>query len=453
MDEDVSALGNGNVLNPIAFGAIADGRTRSTTALQSAIDVCHDHGGGTVWLSSGVFVTGTLVLKSNVRLHLEAGAVLRACDDLDAFPSVPSLHPAYTGEYVTHKALIRAEDAANIAITGQGTLDGNGEAWANGPYGSPSFSLRPRILYFRACTRVRVSDVTLCNSASWVQTYQSCRDVRIHGITVDSRENPNIELERYARVRGRNTDGLDLVDCQGVRVSDCHITSGDDGICLKSLSPDEACRDIVITNCVVSSNASGIKIGTESSGAFSDIAVSNCVVYDTRCDGIALMTVDGARLERVSISNVRLRNIKQAGIFIRLGARGRSYRRNAEVRKGALRDVLIQNVQGAGLSGAYACSITGLVGQPVEHIHLDHINLESEGGITDVPREPVPEKETTYPSGRMFGPLPAYGFYVRHARNISLRRVQMRTLRPDARPPCVMDDVEGLELDDATLKE
>ncbi len=456
------------VWDVFAFGAKGDGRTMDTRAIQNAVDQCHQAGGGKVYLHSGRFLSGTIYLKDNVALYIEAGAVLLGSNNLDDYPIIPSKYPSYTGEFVTNKMLIYAEDAQNIGVLGRGLIDGRGDDWADGPYGSPSFSIRPRIIHFRGCDNIQVKDVTLYNSASWVQFYQSCRNLVIDGITVDSRENKDIEKPRYADVRGRNTDGLDLVDCEKVRVSNCYINSGDDAICLKSLSPDEACRDITISNCIVSSNASGIKIGTESAGTFEDITIQNCVVFDTRVDAISLMTVDGARLERVSISNITARNIKGAAIFIRLGTRNRPYRKNASVNTPGLRDVLIENVQGTRISG-FGCSVTGLPGAELENIVLRRINLEFEGGnraldldnrtqkdsgrsslsyeavMQEINRD-IPEKAEAYPRGEMFGRLPAYGFYLRHVRNITLDQVRLRFAEEDFRPAVVGDNVEHLEI-------
>src|SRR5690606_35553551 len=282
------------------YGAKGDGTTLDTKAIQAVIDACHDAGGGRVYLQNGQFISGTIILKDNVTLEVEAGAVLRASRNLDDFPTMPSKYPSYEGEMVTNKMLIYAEDATRISIVGRGTIDGGGDYWVDGPYGSPSFSLRPRIIHFRGCENVQVRDVTLYNSASWVQSYQSCKNMVISGITVDSRENKDIEKERFADAPGRNTDGMDLIDCQFVRVSDCFIRSGDDGICLKSFSPDESCSNITITNCVISTNAAGIKIGTETAGTIEDIVVTNCVVFDTQYCGIAVITADGAQVKRVN---------------------------------------------------------------------------------------------------------------------------------------------------------
>ncbi|MGB3780170.1 MAG: glycoside hydrolase family 28 protein [Tunicatimonas sp.] len=429
------------------YGAQGDGQTLDTEAIQQAIDSCHRAGGGKVYLAGGTFVSGTLYLKSYVTLYLEAGAVLRGSNNLEDFPSIPSRYPSYTGTLETNKALIYAEDAQHISIEGRGTIDGNGDHWVNGPYGFPSFSKRPRIIHLRACQNVVVRDVTLYNSASWVQSYQSCKNLVIDGITVDSRENKDIERERYADVPGRNTDGLDLIDCERVRISNCYINSGDDAICLKSFSPDEACRDITISNCVVSSNASGIKIGTETSGRFEDITIQNCVVYDTRNDAIAVMSVDGARIERINIANVSCRNIKGSAVFVRLGNRNRTYRDSAEVNPPHLKDILINNIQGTRISSGNGAVIAGLKNIPVENVVLSNINLNFEGGgaAANPPRE-TPENEQAYPKGSMFGTLPTYGIYIRHAKNVTLDNIQLRFLREDERPALIADGVERLEI-------
>lgn len=441
-------------------GAKGDGKTMDTKAIQTAIDRCHAAGGGKVYLHNGQFLSGTIYLKSHVTLYVEAGAVLLGSANVNDYPSTASKYPAYGGELVTEKMFIYAEDARNISIAGRGTIDGRGDDF-NGPYRSPSFSGRPRILHFRNCEDVQIREVTLRNSGSWVQFYQSCKNLVIDGITVDSRENKDIEKFRHADAKGRNTDGLDLVDCQLVRVSNCLINSGDDAICLKSLSPNEGCRDITITNCIVSSNASGIKIGTETSGFFEDITVQNCTVFDTRVDAISLMTVDGARIERINIANISVRNIKGTAIFIRLGARNRPYRKNAKINTGILKDVLIENVQGTRIGG-YGCSITGIPGFPVENIVLKQIRLRFDGSNkpllgdddhrTPVAIEPpavnpvVPEKVEAYPRGEMFGRLPAYGFYIRHGRNISLENLSLDYADEENRPAIVADDVDALEI-------
>lgn len=435
-----------SVFDPRDFGAKADGQTLDTEAIQAAIDACTKAGGGRVSLHGGRFRSGTLRLKSNVILHIGAGATLVGSTDVDDYPSTPSPHPSYTGDLVTGKMFLHAEDARNIGIEGRGTVDGSGDAWVEGPYGFPSFHHRPRLLHFVACENVQIRGVTFRNSASWTLSFLECCDMVLDGFRIESRENPDIEKPRYADAKGRNNDGVDLINCQQVRMSNCFINSGDDSIVLKSWSPDGACRDITIANCVVSSNASGIKIGTESAGAFEDIVVANCVVFDTRCEGLAVLTVDGARIERVSFSNISLRNIKGDAILVRLGARNRTYRKDAEVKRGSLKNVMFSQIQGTRIS-SLGNAVSGIPGQSIENVVLRDINFEFTGGGTpeDAKRN-VPENETGYPRVKLFGTLPAYGFFVRHAKVIVMENIRLNFAEDDHRPAVVCEDVEGLAL-------
>ncbi|MGK7395046.1 MAG: glycoside hydrolase family 28 protein [Candidatus Cyclobacteriaceae bacterium M3_2C_046] len=436
------------IFNPYEYGAKGDGKSIDTKAIQATIDQCHQEGGGIVYLQNGIFISGTIILKSNVHLYVESGAVLKGSNDLDHFPSLQSNYPSYEGEMVTNKMLIYAEDAENITIKGRGTIDGNGDAWIDGPYGTPSFSLRPRIIHFRGCENIVVRDVTLYNSGSWVQSYQSCKNLLVDGITVDSRPNKNIEKPRFADAPSRNNDGLDLVDCEQVRIANCYINSGDDAICLKSFSPDQTCRDITITNCVVSANASGIKIGTETSGMFEDITVSNCVINDIRRDAISIATVDGAGIERVNISNISMRNIKGSAIFIRLGQRNRTYRKKANINTPYLRDILIENVQGTRVSAENGGIIAGIKSIPVENVRLNNISLQFEGGgKAEEAFLQIPEKEKEYPNGLIFGRLTAYGFYIRYAENISMQNINLRFTQNEQRPAIIAVEVDHLSLE------
>ncbi|WP_191908896.1 glycoside hydrolase family 28 protein [Larkinella humicola] len=433
-------------------GAKGDGKTMDTKAIQTAIDRCHAAGGGKVYLHNGRFLSGTIYLKSQVTLYLEAGAVLLGSEKASDYPDQTSEYPTYDEHPLTSKAFIYAENSQNVTIEGRGTIDGRGDLIDNrkltDPYVRPSFKYRPRILHLRGCENVQVRSLTLRNAASWLQTYQACKNLVIDGITVDTRENKDVENpNREHAVRHRNTDGLDVVDCEQVRIANCTISSGDDGICLKSFSPDRGCRNITITNCIVSCGASGIKIGTETAGAFEDITIQNCTVFDTFGEGIAIMTVDGARIERVTISNITLRNIKRSALFIRLNTRNKQFGQPGPVNKPILKDIIIENIQGTRLA-SLGCSITGLADYPLENVLIRTIHFEFEGGITDVkPGALVPEKADAYPVGTMFGPaLPAYGFYVRHVKNSTFDQIHLRFAQPDYRPALVIDSAEEVEI-------
>ncbi|MBN2473382.1 MAG: right-handed parallel beta-helix repeat-containing protein [Pirellulales bacterium] len=415
------------------YGAQGDGTTLDTRAIQAAIDAAAQRGGGEVHLRSGTFLAGTVELRSNVALHLHAGAVLLASTKQADF---------------THRSLVYAEGAENIAVFGRGVLDGHGALSREFP------KVRSHLLHLVNCRNITVKDVTLRNSTTWVQHYFRCTNLLVDGITVDSRINPDIEGPRHlSDAPGRNEDGLNLNSCRQVRVANCRINSDDDGIVLKSTS-ERPCSNVVISNCVVSSNASAVKLGTESGGGFENINVQNCAIYDTRNAGIALQIVDGGVLDGVNVSNVTMRNVKGSAIFLRLGNRARPYRAE-KPGVGHMRNVIISNVQATGVGDwieaagkkVVGCSITGLPGHAVENVTLENIRIRFKGGGTleDAARE-VPERPEAYPACRMFGTLPAYGFYCRHVENLRFHNVELRFDNDDHRPAVVCEDVQDLNV-------
>lgn len=431
------------------FGAKGDGKTVDTQAIQHAIDNCYNSGGGKVLLHSGHFLSGTICLKSNVTLFIESGGVLLGSSNPNDYPVLTTDYPAVSGEYPIDKTLIYAENAENIAITGNGTINGRGDEL------EPMAKPRPHTILIRSCKNVMIRDVRLYNAAFWVQKYQSCDNLVIDGITVDSRENKNIEEPRFIDVPGgRNTDGCNIVDCSNVRISNCNINSGDDGIVFKSFLKDKGCSNVTVTNCVITTNASGIKIGTETAGDFRDFTINNCVIYDTRGAAIGLMTVDGGTIERIILSGITLRNIKGTSIFLRVGNRGKIYRKGSDKPNvGKMKDILIQNIYGTEIE-RYGCSITGIKDGRPENIVLENINLIFKKGtepllfegypdriVKELTVDNVPELEKDYPRGEMFGKLPAYGFYVRHVDNIEFNGIKLVPNEYDERPAIVTDDV------------
>jgi len=409
-------------------GAAADGSTLATKSIQRAVDACAAAGGGSVYFPPGRYLSGTIFLKSGVALDLEAGAVLLGSKNLADYPETIQSFRSYTDVY-TRKSLIYAEKVENIAIRGRGRIDGQGAAF-KGPY-----LVRPYMIRVIECRNILVEDVTIVDSPMWVQHYLACDDVVIRGIKV------------YSNVNSNN-DGIDIDCSQRVRISDCDINSGDDAIVLKATA-NRPCRDVVVTNCTLKTHCNALKLGTESNGGFDNIAVSNCTIFDTRLSGIAVEMVDGGALDRVTFSNIVMTNVG-APIFVRLGNRARPFLENGpKPGMGSLRNVVISNVQATG-AGKVGCSITGLVGHPAEDITLDNIRLSFVGGGTaaDAQRK-IEEVAEKYPEFAMFGTLPAYGFYCRHVRNLTLRNVETRFESPDQRPGLVTDDVAGLRVIDS----
>ena len=433
------------------YGAVDDGTAINTAAIQNAVNDCYKSGGGTVIIPSGKFVTGTIYLKDNVYLHLDQGARLMSSLNMDDFPSIPSRYRCYTGEKVSLKSIIYAEDVTNTGITGTGTIDGRVYELEL-QYGVPSFSLRPRLIHLRGCRKVLIQNITLQDSATWVQHYKLCEDLRIEGVNVNSRLNKNIQIPRSAEYRGANQDGMDIDSCRNVFVSNCHIYSDDDGICLKSRT-EKPCENVVVTNCIVSTNASAIKLGTESNGGYRNININNCIVYDTRISGIGVMEVDGGICENININNITMHNIMGAAIFVRLNERSHPLSNGSPVPEcGKMRNIRISNVTATNVGGLcyddykigrIGCSIVGMEKQYINDVSLHNINLTFiGGGCPESCLQDVPECNNDYPNSRMYGgDLPAYGFYCRYVDGLRLASVDLRLLEKDLRPPIIVHKV------------
>ncbi len=442
------------VFNVLDHGAVADGQTPNTQAIQAAIDRAHQSGGGVVLFPPGVYLSGSIHLKSNVELRLAEGATLLGSAR------------RFDYERITWHALILAKDQENIAITGAGTIDGQGAALAadvvrlvkdsiiKDPYwgnNRPHERERPQLIEFVGCKNARVSGVLLKNSACWVQTYQAC-----DGLLV---ENVRVESMAYW-----NNDGIDLVDCRNVVVRNCTINSADDGICLKSSYPPAFCENILIENCTVRSSASALKLGTASKVGFRKVRVRNLKVYDTYRSAVALEIVDGGFMEDIEVSDIVAKNTGNA-VFIRLGHRNK----NGAV--GSIRNIRIHDItveapnarpdagypfEGPEVTEPHnliPSSITGLPGHPVRDVTLENIVIRFGGGGTRerayIPLDSldrVPERPHDYPEFSMFGELPAWGFYARHVENLQMKNIRLECLSPDFRPALVFDDAQGLQL-------
>ncbi|MGB2864322.1 MAG: glycoside hydrolase family 28 protein, partial [Sedimentisphaerales bacterium] len=341
------------------YGAKPDGKTLCTTSIQKAIDACSQSGGGTVYLSPGTFLSGTIYFKSGVTLRLAAGSTLLGSTDLKDYPPTVPAFRSYTDNY-TDKSLIYGENIERIAITGLGTIDGQGGSF-KGPY-----KVRPYMIRFSQCRNVTVKDVTLRNSPMWVQHYLACDDVRITGITVRSLIN-------------HNNDGINIDSCRRVVISDCNIESGDDAIVLKSTSA-RVCRDVAVSNCILSSRCNALKMGTESNGGFENIVITGCSIYETRLAGIALEIVDGGTMDRVIISNITMNKVG-APIFLRLGNRARPFKpalslsngKNMETpAMGVMRNMTISNIEATGANPT-GCAISGLPEAKIENLTLSNV--------------------------------------------------------------------------------
>lgn len=295
-----------NVLN---FGAAGDGVTVDTAAIQAAVDACSAAGGGRVVLPGGhTYRCGALILRSNLELHLEAGAVLKGSDRIEDYlmsgqqtgspelRGVPSyINCEYTG--APNHYFLYAKDCDNLSITGLGTIDGNEEIF----YGvvtewhiDGAFYPRAPLLFLENISRLTIEQVTLTRSAFWTVHMVGCRDVLINGIRI------------LNNLRLANCDGIDPDHCRNVRIANCYIECADDCIVFKNTAAAMQygpCENITVSNCVLSSSSAAIKFGTESEALFRNIMVDNCVI-SRASRGISMQLRDKGSIENVSFQNL-----------------------------------------------------------------------------------------------------------------------------------------------------
>jgi len=442
----------------INYGAKFDLRFNNMSSIQKAIDAAAAAGGGKVLIPEGVFVTGPLVLKTGVELHLDDNAILMGSNKRLDYPN-------------NRLAVISAIGQQHIAITGNGIIDGNGRELVENSLkllregvieDSEYLIKRPKgnrtsIFSFSNCSDILIKDITLKNAAAWVQNYTTCSNLVIDHITVES-------------TAYWNNDGVDLVDCKNVKLMNSFINSADDGICLKSDNSNAMCENILVTDCTVRSSASAFKFGTGSVGGFKDITVRNLNVYDTFRSAIALESADGAIIENIDIRNVVAKNTGNA-IFIRLG------HRNKDDRYGSINRVYIANLKAdipygkpdigypvegppakTGTHNLLPAIIVGIPGHSVGNVTLENIEISYGGKANKDPAyigtdslDKIPENIAGYPEFSMFGELPAYGLYVRHATNIIMKNVKFKLVESDFRPAIIFDDVKSIKIQGLNL--
>jgi len=444
------------------FGAVGDGRTLDTKAIQMTIDTCAERLGGTVFFPAGTYLTGTIHLRNHIRLHLDAGALILGSTNVDDYPIKVCAYPSRSDSY-TVRALFWGEGLQDIAITGRGIIDGQGPHF-NGNLASADeiahltellqkdgryvpkniFANRPFLIRLVSCRDILVENVTLRRSAMWMQQYLNCEFLTIRGITVYNHG-------------CRNNDMMDIDGCRNVVITGCFGDTDDDALTLKSTG-EAPTENVTISDCIVRSRCNAIKAGTESTGGFKDITITNCVIQPSSqhdgktgrpegLGGIALEIVDGGSLDGLTISNVII-NETTSPIFLRLGNRARPHKPDQpKPPVGTFRNVVINNVVGRS-AGNTGCSIVGIPGHRIQNVAISNVKIAFDGGgTTKQAAAQVPELENRYPESTMFGVLPAYAFFCRHVDGLTFRDVDFRYDKPDQRPALICDDVHNLKLD------
>lgn len=430
-----------STFNVKKYGAKCNGKRIESPAIQKAIDACHKAGGGTVIVPKGTYLSATIQLKDNVTLHLEKDALILGTTDYKAYDN---LDPFTEGLGIeVGRALLVAVDAHNIGLTGEGAIDGQGSALKERHIKEDTrpekdrWGLRPFLVRLVRCDGVNVNGVTLRYAGAWTSHYFHCRNVNISNVTIRS-------------FGVAHNDGIDIDGCQHVRISHCDIISGDDALCFKTTSSKMACSDIIVSDMLLKSNQSGIKMGTESMAPFENIRISNCKIYDTKNGGIKLFSVDGAHLRNVEISDITMDEVRTPMLF-RLGARLNVFRKNEDTKQpiGSFENVTIRNVNAiaadkAQLDPPSGILITGIPGHYITNLTLENIHIRLLGtGTPEDALSKVPEAIDQYPEVKTFGPkIPAYGVWARHARGLKLKNVTFELKNPDARPEILCEDAD-----------
>lgn len=429
-----------NIYKVQAFGATGDGRFNDGPSIQRAIDTCHANGGGQVLLPAGrTYLSGTIALKSHVELRIERGAILQASwnpQDYDhALLSTalsggrPDTFPAF--------ALITADRAENIAVTGGGVIDGAGRYYVEEDTGyiyrmQPN---RPFTFYLVGCRNITINDVTVRDGALWTIRLTGCEDAVIHGVRIQN----DLKLP--------NNDGIDLDRCRYVRISDCHIVCGDDCIALKACQESEgmgACENITVIGCTLISTSSALVVGCECRSPMRNVIFDSCVVQASH-RGLAIHLSEECDVENILFSNM----IVETRIFHE-GWWGRgepiyvvALPWTAEHTVGTVRRVRFTNVLARSESGVV---VVGTESRNIEELLFENVCVELDrwskwsGGRLDLrpnPGEPMPASPTN-------------GFLFRNARDVTVRNCSVvwgKSRAEEFRHALLAENVEGLTLE------
>ena len=449
----------GDQLTPFdvrSFGATGDGRTLDTRAINQAIAAAAAAGGGGVRFGSGVYLCHSIRLESLVTLRLEPGAIVLAAPagGYDAAESnAPYEGFQDFGHNHWHNSLIWGEGIHDVAIIGQGLICGRalsrGEVAeadrppADGP------GAADKAIAFKRCRNVTVRGIGILAAGHFAILATGTDNLTLEDVRIDT-----------------NRDGINVDCCKNVRISKCSVNSPwDDGICLKSsfaLGKAHATENVTISDCYVTGRfalgsmldgsfrrieandgqpTGRIKCGTESNGGFKNIAISNCIFES--CRGFALESVDGGSIEDVTITGLTMRDIRNAPFFLRLGARLRA---PAGAGVGSLKRVMLSNIICDAPANGMPAIIAGIPGHVIEDVSVSDIMMVQKGGasasLTDIV---PPEEERDYPEPSFFGPLPARGLFVRHARHLEFRHIEITSMQSDARAFVWLGDVDGAD--------
>lgn len=408
-------------------GAHGDGQTNDAPIIQQAIDQAHAQGGGVVVLDGGhVYYAGSLVLRSNVELVIETGAVLLASKRLEDYHYLSELARQGENHMVVvptfencdydgkpRQYFIYAEDADNIRISGGGTIDGSEEIY----YGvtredqiDGAFYPRIPLILMEHVTHLTIRDITIRRSGFWTTHLVGCEEVEINSVRI-------LNNRMMA-----NCDGIDPDHCKHVRITNCHIEAADDCIVLKTTEANTrygACEDIVITGCTLASTSAAIKIGTESVDDFRDIIISNCSIYDSN-RGISFQLRDQGNIEHVVIDNCIIRTRQSSSCWWGCGEMINiaSINRKDEIPSGRISDISITNVRCIGEGSVY---IAGKESAALRGLTISNLVVT----LTKTSQYPIKGYDFRPTCGPQFQEGRIHGLYLRNCIDVTTQNVRV----------------------------
>lgn len=427
--------------NILDFGAVNDGITDCTEAIQSAIDSVASEGGGRIYFPSGKYLSRTIYLKDNCVLRLESGSELIASSDYLSYGH-PERKPLWfngSGNpmWTQYWAFIVAVKASGVGIEGNGIINGRGGTNNNiFPNPSDPEKRRPFLIIFDRCYDCFLRDVTLKDPACYNFLGFDVRNMKVSGVKILSRESGN-------------GDGLDFDGGRDVTISDCYIDAGDDAISLKSTKKDEICERFVISNCILKSKWAAIRLGTESTDAMRDITVAGCVFNNCR-DGLKIQTCGGALYENMVFSSITMRDVIRP-FFITANRFRMSYDEEGFWPKGSLirnmtfSDIIVDMPQDGEMYDQTGFVITGTKDNIIQDLMFRNVKVKFYGDNKPKNMDVLQlyDYSQQYPEITHLGQLPTGGVYVRYAKNIVFSECDFTYKNKDARPIMFFDHVQA----------
>ena len=434
------------VYNIRHFGAVGNGITNDAPAINSAIDACNKAGGGTVFVPSGIYACGSIHLKSNITLALDAGSVLKAMPGLmDTWePNKNDKGLMDAAYYHWEASLIWGKNLENIKIYGPGTLDGSLLTRSS----KVTKGTGDKGIALKLCKNVEIRNLNIEEGGHYAILATGCTDMIIDNVTIKT-----------------SRDGLNLSQCSNVEVANCHIDAvryedgypagGDDAIKLGSdLSLGKALpsENIIIRNCYLASGCNGLQFGSETISAFRNIRFENITINRAGKAGISITSNDGSVIENIYYKDIKMTKTF-APIFMKISDVARvpegSYKR------GAIRNIIFENIIATDCYSYFKdrempSVIWGKPETPIENIQFINVSISAKGGhpIKDVEVNPI-ENNERFP--RHLGPIPAYAWYLRNVKDVSFVDCYFSFEKSDGRPAFVIDNAANLHFDNTLL--